>query len=78
MSTSITVRDIIPTKIQNLVQIGKIKKVVEKNQILDVSSLPKIITDLMKLFVKAKMENLDKKYVVTNDTVACEGGKKDK
>jgi hypothetical protein len=32
------VRDIIPTKIQNLVQIDKIEKIVEKNdQILDVS-----------------------------------------
>jgi hypothetical protein len=67
MSTSITVRDIIPTKIQNLVQVDKIEKIVEKNdQILDVSSLPKIITDLMKLFAKAKMDNLDKKEVVTN------------
>jgi transaldolase len=67
MTTSLlTVRDIIPVKVQDLVRIEEIEKIVETQQIQDGSSLPSIITHLMTVFAKAKMEKLDKKDVVTN------------
>lgn len=58
-------RDILPLKIQTLVKMEEVESLVEGKEI-SVTTIPIIIIDLMKLFGKIRLDNLDKREMVTN------------